>query len=196
MSFDSNFAQHMIGVYRHGRGFRVFPQPGMADWSTIANHEFTHECLAVATLSGLVHHVLAFLAYQSSSERKQHWRDLYEAAIASSIETHEAAATYCSLVELVGEFGAEATFVKYGVPEQYQRWYSLLDRVLPHFLTASTRAKFGRAIALYAFDDPHQKLSKASWEDIASASNCLKLVPDVDVRFHRLLELIRPGVLF
>jgi hypothetical protein len=191
MGFHSVLHQHMVGVYRYGDYFRIFPQPGIPNWDVLVQHEFVHAVLAISTSAGFIHHVLAYLSYLAGSPNSSHWRRLFQKSMALAETTHESAATFSSLCEIANDVGHEKAFALYKIPRKYRSWYLLLDRIIPTSLSSSLRQSIGTAIASYAFDDPLSAFDFITWDKLLSYKDAVGFLPRVDERFYALIDLIK-----
>lgn len=191
MFSDDDLQAYLLGVYRNGGNFNIYPQRGIPNWEVIYNHEFVHLVLAVSTTSGFIHQLFAYLGYQSPSNLKEHWQKLYKKSIELSQLTHESAATFISLCEAVNYMGDNKTFEDFRVSYQYKEWYYTLDRVVPIVLPVHLRIVIARAISSYAFNDPLISFKNTTWNEITDGKKAIKLLPKVDQRFNRLLAILK-----
>jgi len=89
--------------------FEVLPSPSPIDWEIVAYHERLHAVLATSTTVGFLHQVLAYLDGYGVPRYRGHWANLLRVAVERSRTTHEATATYVSLMcaaERIGDTDA------------------------------------------------------------------------------------------
>ncbi len=190
MSFNSQLAQTMAGIYRNSDTFNLYPQASVPDWQVLYAHEFMHAALALSTSTGFVHHLFAFLSAAGDDGLRPYWEKVYSASIQISTETHESTATFWSLCDVAAANGLEKTFKDYGLPLEYQKWYKKLDLVIPYNLPMHLRKLIARAIGSYALDDPLTLIKSATWDELLDFNKCMSFVPTVDARFDKLIQLL------
>lgn len=189
--FHSKLDNHLLGVYRFGNDYVLYPRTGNYDWNIVSNHEFTHSVLAIATAAGFIHKTFAYLAYQSPSKNRNRWKKLFQKGMHISTVAHESAATFSSLCEITERDGAKQAFIEHKVPERYQRYFLILEEVIPREIPSKLRRLFGRAIASYAFDDPLSAAMALDWETLIDKKAGAIILPRVDERFLLLTGYLK-----
>lgn len=189
--FDSPLENHLLGIYRFGNEYVLYPRVGGHDWEIIANHEFTHYVLAIATTSGFIHKTFAYLGYQSKSKNKNRWKRLFKQGLHMSRIAHESAATYISLCEVAEKLGTKQAFVENNIPRPYQNYYLILEEVIPGDIPCHLRRLVGRAIASYAFDDPLSASLAIDWNTLIDKKGGALILPRVDERFLLLTQYLK-----
>lgn len=185
-----NLASELAGVYRMDSKARVFPRTGLRDWDVVTTHEFTHLVLGTSTTAGLLHELLAYMAYRWPHPEADVWRALFQRGVALSTTAHEATATFISLADLTLVESRSEIYENNRIAPAYQRYFEILDDCIPKNIDQEHRKVLARSLAVSAFNDPLEALLMASpneyWDGRIQA--CLPLV---DERFELLVQQVR-----
>lgn len=178
----------LLGVYRFGNTFRIFPSGVGVDWVAISQHEYTHALLANSTSAGMVHRLLAYLATNSSDPT---WRFVLGVSVDRARNTHEAAATFSELYAADPNLTRTEVFHRRNFSLEYQQYFSMMADVLPETLTRNTAVDIAIDLARYCLDVPIESIANCSYEQLRMTERVSFFPPPIDQRFGQLRDILR-----